>query len=419
MTHRPQVRQSEKPTVVVVGAGPAGMTAAITAARIGHPVTLIEKRPQPGAKLRASGGGKCNLTNTLAIDDFVDCCGRHGRFMLPALRAFSSDALRAFLAELGVQTHAPDGRRVFPTDHSSLTVVTALQKELKRLDIKFHASSRVTALTRDEDRITGVHTAEHFFHASNVILATGGLGYPSLGSEGDGYRLAQSVGHTVTELFPAMVPLHTRETWVSRCRADTIGHAELRIAGKRGLAATGDLIFTNKGIRGPLVLDVAREITPLLAKHGEVAVSINLVGGRNEEQMREQWRAAIAADSGQTVHHRLSAMTAPSVARELCSLADLDASLSLHAVPASRRDRLLRLVVAMPLTIVGHDGWEQAMVTRGGISLKEVDPQTLQSRLIQNLFFAGELLDLDGPCGGFNLQWAFASGFLAGHLGGR
>ncbi|MDQ1325400.1 MAG: hypothetical protein QG564_524 [Campylobacterota bacterium] len=406
--------------LVVVGSGPAGMTAAITAAHNGKKVLVLEKLSKIGSKLKATGGGRCNLTNTLDNEAFMECFGRDGRFMSPALEAFDHNALTAFFKEAGVETHAPDGYRVFPVTHNSSTIVDALQNEMARLGIEVLCSQKVKALMHDDGTaVTGVSTQKDMFYAKHVVLATGGKGYPILGAEGDGYALAESVGHKITELYPAMMPLKTKETWVDTCRADTIAKVEMFVNMKKyhHLRAKGDLIFTKDGIRGPSVLDFSREITPLLSKFNEVPLLMNLTKGMNEEQLLQHFKTQIANDPHRTTLQLIQTLLPESVALELCKMADADPSLPLGKQAGTARDKLLKLLAWTPLTVIGHDGFSKAMITRGGISLKEINPHTLESRKLKGLYFCGEIVNLDGPCGGYNLQWSFSSGALAGKLG--
>lgn len=402
--------------LIVIGAGPAGMLAAITAARAGRSVLLLEKLPRPGAKLMATGGGRCNLTNTLEVDDFLSRFGRQGRFMIPALKAFDRHSLVKFFADIGVECHALDGYRIFPVTHNSLTVVSALQKELEKSGVKLIQSDPVKKLQIEDNHVSGVLTAKHTYNSARVIIATGGLGYPSLGSDGDGFTLAASAGHKITPLHPAMLPLHTEEKWVANCRADTIAKVEMRInlseAGK--LRAKGDLIFTSNGIAGPVVLDFAREITPLLDKHGKIPLLLNLTKGKNEEELRLHLNSQFSLNKSGNVLSLLSTLLPAPLARELCRICNIDVQSPYGKIPGALRDRLIKILAWTPLTVTGHDGYRSAMITRGGVSLKEIAPETLQSKLVKGLFFCGEVVDLDGPCGGFNLQWCFSSGFLAG-----
>jgi len=401
--------------LIVIGSGAAGMISAITAVKLGKKVLLLEKLSKLGAKLKATGGGKCNLTNTLSNDDFMERFGRNGRFMSPSLEKFNQEDLRSFFEELGVKSHAPDGRRVFPITHSSDTIIKALTSKMKELGVRVICSQRVEKLLETNNQITGVSTQDNNYHASNVIIATGGLGYQSLGADGDGYKLASSLGHKITSLFPAMMPLITKEKWVAECRADTISKVIFKIDLKkaRKLKAVGDLIFTKDGIRGPVVLDFAREITPYLETYSEVPCLVNLTKGINEEQIREH----LKKNSNLSISKSLSLLVPMAVGIEFCKLCDIDKEDKFGKIEGVKRDKLIKMLAWTPLTVIGHEGFKKAMITRGGVSLKEINPQTLESKLVKGLYFCGEVVDLDGPCGGFNLQWSFSSGFLAGHLG--
>jgi len=400
--------------LIVVGSGAAGMMASITAARSGKKVLLLEKLSKLGTKLKATGGGRCNLTNTLSNNLFMERFGRNGKFMMNALNELDYKALITFFTELGVETHAPDGYHVFPTTHNAMTILNALEEELKRLNVDVRCNEKVETLELDKQNVTGVITQKEKFSAKNVVIATGGLGYPQLGSEGDGYALASSVKHKITDLHPAMMPLTCKESWVENCRADTISKVHMRVNLKKAksLTAYGDLIFTKNGIRGPVVLDFAREITPLISKYGEVPLLMNLTKGMNEDQILKHFKKT----TDFTTLELVKTLLPKSLSKELCKLAGADYNLRFNKLNGEVRDSLIKLLAWTPLTITGHDGFKMAMITRGGVSLKEINSQTMQSKLISGLYFCGEVMDLDGPCGGYNLQWSFASGYLAGQL---
>jgi hypothetical protein len=403
---------------IIIGAGAAGMIAAITASRENHKVLLLEKLPKIGAKLKATGGGRCNLTNTLSNEEFMASFGREGRFMTPALNRLNHKDLQKFFNDIGVDTHAPDGFRVFPIGHNASTIIKALEKEMEKLGVETQCSQKVIHLESNANKITAVMTQKDRFEANNIIIATGGMGYPILGAEGDGYPLAQSVGHKITELHPAMMPLKTKERWGANCRADTIAKVEMRVDIKKykKLRAKGDLIFTKNGIRGPVVLDFSREITPLLAKFEEVPILMNLTKGMNEEQIREHFKKEMIKESTHTTQTLLETLLPTSLTLELCTLVNATPTLSIGKLSGIVRDKLIKFLAWTPLTINGHDGFKMAMITRGGVSLKEINPNTMQSKKINGLYFCGEVMNLDGPCGGYNLQWSFASGHLAGKL---
>lgn len=398
--------------VIVVGGGAAGLIASITSARNGKKVLLLEKLSDVASKLKATGGGKCNLTNTLSNEEFMSRFGRDGRFMTHALERFNYQDLIKFFSEIGVDTHTLDGYRIFPVSHNSKSVIDGLRHEIGKLNIKLITSSKVDTLKYDNANISGVSTSEISYYAPKVIIATGGLGYPILGANGDGLQMAKACGHKITDLHPAMMPLHTKERWVNNCRADTIPKVTIKVdmPKHKNLRAVGDLIFTAHGIRGPVVLDFAREVTPLLDKYGEVPILINLTKGMNEEQIRTH----ISKNSSETILETISKLLPISVANELIKIVEIDENEKCSKVPGIARDNLIKLLTWTPLTITGHDGFKMAMITRGGVSLREIDPRTMESKIIKGLYFCGEVMDLDGPCGGYNLQWSFASGYLAG-----
>ena len=404
--------------LAVVGAGACGLFGAIFAAKSGKRVILLEKLPQIARKLKASGGGRCNLTNTLSNEEFMQGFGKDGRFMRDALEAFDHHALRAYFDSIGVATDALDGFRVFPATHSSNTIIDALEKELQNYNVEVITNAKVTNILTDTNKVVGVATTNANYYAKNTLLATGALGYPSLGSQGDGYTLAKSVGHTTTQLFPAMMPLKTKERWVAQCRADTIAKVTIKVALKKykKLKAVGDLIFTKDGIRGPVVLDFAREITPLLEKYNSLEVLLNFTKGKNEEQILQHLQNEHLKNPSSSILAHLQTLLPLSLAKEIAKLADIDTTQPLSKIAGAKKAKLYALLSWTPLTIIGHDGFDKAMVTRGGITLKEVDPKTMQSKVVENLYFCGELLNLDGPCGGYNLQWAFSSGVLSAKL---
>lgn len=400
--------------VIVVGAGAGGIIASIVAARNGNRVFLIEKLSNIASKIKATGGGRCNLTNTLSNDEFIARFNRNGKFMRDALNIFNHRDLIEFFDSIGVPTHAPDGYRVFPVSHSSKSVIDGLRNELNSTGVEILTSTRVANLIINQNKIIGVSSDTGDFYAPKVIIATGGLGYPVLGADGDGYTMAEGCGHKIVNTHPAMMPLRTKEPWVANCTADTIPKVEMRIdiAKVKNIRYIGDLIFTRHGIRGPVVLDMAREITPFLDTYGEVPVLVNLTKGMNEEQIRVK----LNANSSSTILEALSILLPNSVAVEFCSILEIKTDTLYSKLAGVMRDKLIKLLSWTPLTIIGHDGYKMAMITRGGISLKGIDPRTMQSKIIDGLYFCGEVVDIDGPCGGYNLQWSFSSGYLAGQL---
>ncbi|WP_373032386.1 NAD(P)/FAD-dependent oxidoreductase [Sulfurovum sp.] len=403
--------------LIVIGAGAAGIMASIIAARNGKNVLLLEKLSQIAAKLKATGGGRCNLTNTLSNEEFMGRFGRDGRFMQEALKLFDHNDLVAFFDSIGVETHAPDGYRVFPTSHSSLTIIEALKSEMEKLGVTVLSSQKVEKILIDDERTKGVKTTKDSFFAPNVIIATGGLGYPVLGAEGDGYTMASELGHKITALHPAMMPLRTKEKW-ENCRADTIPKVELRVAlpKHKKLRANGDLIFTKNGIRGPVVLDFARDVTPLLDTYGEVPILLNLTKGMDEHKILNHLKTQAQNNPDPKILDLVASLLPRPLSEELCTLSGIDPEERWGKIGGAQKDTLIKTLAWTPMTITGHDGFKMAMITRGGVNLKEINPKTMQSKLIQGLYFCGEVMNIDGPCGGYNLQWSFSSGALAGKL---
>jgi len=403
--------------LIVIGAGAAGMIASITAAKDKKRVLLLEKLAQVGAKLKATGGGRCNLSNTLSADEFMSKFGRDGRFMQDALKAFTREDMQDFFNSIGVETHAPDGFRIFPTSHSSSTILNALLKTMKDLNIKVLTSQRVKQILKETDNFE-IKTSNASFSSKNIIVATGGLGYPTLGAEGDGFELTKPFNHSTTELFPAMMPLHTKEDWISRCRADTISKVTMKVDMKKHkkLSAFGDLIFTKKGIRGPVVLDFAREITPLIEKYEEVPTLINLTKGKNEDELLKDLKNTQASNQDANILDLVKNILPEALSNEILKICNISNELKLKDIDGIKKEKLLKTLSWTPLTINGHEGFKMAMITRGGIKLNECDPKTMQSKLVDGLYFCGEVMNIDGPCGGYNLQWSFSSGYLAGKL---
>ena len=402
---------------LVVGGGPAGLMAAITAARTGSRGALVERLPRPGTKLVATGGGRCNLTNVLSKADYLGRFGRQGRFMRPALDTLDAAGLRAFFRLLGIETHCADGFHVFPVSESAVDIRDALLACCRELQVEMHTAADVTALTLRDGAIAGVETSQDAIVVPRVILAAGGCAWPALGSNGSGFALAQGAGHTVVAPVPALVPLVTQQTWLRRCAGIVIPGARLRIdlpkASKLGI--TGDLLFTHRGLSGPAALDLSGEVARLLEETGKpVPVRLHLTPETNVEA----WSSTVGA--WRTEHPRrlmrnlVSLRLQHSLAEVVCAETGIGADLRAAELPRAVQRRLAEWLAGVTVDVVDTEGFGKAMVSAGGVSTREVDPRTLQSRIVKGLYFAGEVLDIDGPCGGYNLQWAFSSGKLAG-----
>lgn len=400
--------------LIVVGAGPSGLMAAVIVSRNGMRVLVLEAQEVAARKLSASGGKRCNLTNTLTVEEFAEECGDRGRFIRPALYHLPPEELRDFYLNLGVETHAPDGKRVFPITHKASTVVAALLEEAKAAGVVVHVGEEVTSIDRRGDDSFDCGTPKGTYAGRRVLIASGGIGYKALGDGGGMHRVARELGLRCTPAHPGMVPLTTRETWVASCRADTIPKVRLEIAVKKCKAPPihGDCIFTHDGIRGPVVLDAARYITPLLDELDEVPIRLYL-DDRNEEEWQRRFQEAKAARPRARVHEAVG--LPESLVREVAATIDVDVSAAIGDTRKKDLNKLASRLRAIPLHVTGHKGWKSAMVTRGGIDRRDIDAKTLEARKVPGLYAAGEALDVDCPCGGFNLTWAFASGSLVAH----
>lgn len=402
-------------TAVVVGAGPAGLMAALIAARSCARVIVFEQLPEPGVRLLATGGGHCNFTNTFATNDFIRRFGEKGRFVAPAIKALNGSRLRLFFEELGVASHSPDGFHVLPVSDSARSIRDALRQACRNQRVEFRFNRRVDSLQTDRGHVTGILTSHGTEPAARVVLAAGGASYPSLGGGESGFALARLAGHTIVPLCPALVPLLTRETWPATLAGVTLARVAIRLTGQVDAcrAEAGSLLFTHNGISGPVVLDVSGRVSSVLMTHASVAVMLDLAPDQTIEAWQGHVEKSRKEHGARTVLSMLAENLPAALAKVVLERADVPSAESVARLSREQSRKLIMLVKNLPLTITGTEGFAKAMVTKGGVNLAEVCPRTLASKLVQGLFFAGEILDVDGPCGGFNLQWAFASGFLA------
>jgi len=401
--------------VVVVGGGPAGLMAALSAAEDGARVLLFEQLRRPGAKLLVTGGGRCNLTNQLDAPALAEAFGKRGRFMRPALAGMDGPGLCRFMAGIGLPTCCPDGFHVYPADHSALSVRDALLRRCAEAGVAVETHAGVTALDHGNGRVRAVETVAGRHPASAVVLATGGCSYAALGAAGSGYAFARAAGHTVVSPVPALVPLVMKEGGARGLAGVSVPAAEVRVD-RKGVKArrAGSVLFTHRGLSGPLILDLSGEVSALLAIQGEVVLCMNWCAGQREEDWLSRFGTWHRTAGRKMIRSLLGEHVPGSCAALLCEAAGLGADARAMSFSRAQRLTLAQRLTATRWTVTATEGWSKAMVTRGGVALDEVDSRTLMSRRIEGLYFAGELLDLDGPCGGYNLTWAFASGYLAG-----
>ena len=413
---------------LIIGGGPAGLTAACFSA---GPTLVIDRLHAPARKLLATGGGRCNLTHATNAEGIRDAFGPQARFMLPALHAFPPDAIRAFFLALGVETLAESDGCVFPVSQKAADVVQALTRSVRATGAEIRCGVRATRLileSRDgagggpERSVCAVETSQGTIPARHVILAAGGQSYPTLGSDGSGFEMARAAGLDITPPVPALAGLITQETWPGSLAGIVLdqGGMRLDVKGAPKRLLTGPVLFTHKGLSGPPALDLSGEIAARLAAArdrgqapGPVALRLSCIAGRSVADWSARFEGWRSHHGGRALHNLLSGELPRALATSLCLLAGAQ---DIAAARAKKTvlDALATACADLPLHITGTDGWDRAMVTRGGVALSELDPKTLSCRRIRGLSCAGEVVDLDGRCGGYNLTWAFASGRLAG-----
>jgi hypothetical protein len=407
-------------TVVVIGAGPAGLMAAGEAAGSGARVTVLEAGDRPGRKLLLTGKGRCNLSNTLSLEEFIEGFGANGSFLRNGLHRFFSGQLREFLASVGVETAIERGGRIYPAHGGASAVLGALLSWVRSRGVRVLLRRRVATVTPEPGG--GFHVAGEGFteRADRVVLAVGGASYPQTGSRGDGYRIAEALGHRVVTPRPALVPVVCRERFFKRIAGLRLRNVRLvaRPRGHPAIESFGEVHATPFGISGPAVFPVSAAIGALAAA-APVPLQINLKPGLDAAKLE----ARLERELGSLASRPLRAVLATLLPRQLVpvflEVAGLDGELAGARLGRPARADLLALLQAFPCTAVGTLPISQGMTTAGGVDLREVHPVTMESRIVPGLYFAGEVLDLDGDTGGYNLQAAFTTGHLAGKAAGR
>jgi predicted Rossmann fold flavoprotein len=403
--------------VIVVGAGAAGLMAAGQAAAHGAETLLLEKMDRPGIKLRITGQGRCNITNVDPIREALKHFVAGAHFVRPALYSFSPDDLQAFLGELGVPTEVQRGGRVFPVSEDGRDVVNGLVRWVDRQGVTLRTESSVKRLAIQGGRVTGVYVAAtREYRGDAVIIATGGASYPSTGSTGDGYRLAESAGHTTVPIRPALVPLETAGAVARRLEGLSLRNVSISvwIDGSKETEAFGDMLFTSFGVSGPTVLTLSRQIVDALRDGRQVKLSIDLKPALDHPTLDARLLRDIAASPKRHFRNMLKELLPSSLIPVCVDLTAIPAHKPAHRITADERQRLRLWLKDFRLEVTNHRPLTEAIVTAGGVDTAQVDPHTMASRVIEGLYFAGEVLDIDAETGGYNLQAAFSTGWLAG-----
>lgn len=404
--------------VLVVGGGPAGMMAAIQAAKQGNTVTLLEQNEKLGKKLFITGKGRCNVTNDCDVTELFDSVVSNKKFLYSAFYSFSNQDVKDFFEEQGLRLKVERGRRVFPASDKSSDVIKALGNALKKLEVKIRLRTRVDKVLTENDIVCGVRLSDgECLNADKVILATGGVSYKSTGSDGSGFVMAEKLEHQVTKLRPGLVGMCTKEAWVRDMQGLTLKNVAVSIGKKQGKKPLyedfGELLFTHYGVSGPMILSASSRLGDELEKE-DLYIKIDLKPALSKEQLDSRilrdFEERKNADLSNAMVHLLPKSMIP-VMLHVCGL---DPAKKVNEVTRGEREQLVKGMKEFPLTINGLRDIQEAIITRGGVTVKEVDPSTMESKIVKNLYLAGEMLDLDALTGGYNLQIAWSTGYLAG-----
>jgi flavoprotein family protein len=403
--------------IVVIGGGAAGLMAAVIAGREGARVILLEKMNMVGKKMGITGKGRCNITNSADISDFIKNTPGNGKFLYGAYERFSNVDLLTLLHEWGLKTKVERGGRVFPESDSALEVRNLFMKMLKKYNVTVHLNEAVTKIVTKDNVVTGVVTTKESYACEAVIIATGGASYPLTGSTGDGYRLAEGVGHSITDIRPSLVPIVTEESWVKDIMGLSLRNVEVSIVSKEKVQAKmfGEMMFTHFGVTGPTILSLSHTVGKLLRKKkpAPIAVSINLKPALTAEVLDKRLQKDFDLYSKKQLANGMKDLLPSNLIPIIISLAKLDPAKPINQITKEERQQLCYVLQHMTLTVKGLRPVEEAIVTAGGISLKEFNPKTMESKLVKGLYGAGEVLDIDAFTGGYNLQAAFSTGYVA------
>ena len=403
--------------VIVIGAGAAGLMAAGQAAAAGAGVTVLEKNEQPGKKLLITGKGRCNITNTEEMPDFIKYIPGNGQFLYSCLAKFNNSDLVEFLNSRGLETKVERGGRVFPVSDKALDVVLALMRFCRDNGVEFEYSADVASIITDQERVKAVRLKDSREYACEaIILATGGASYPGTGSTGDGYSMAKRLGHTIIPLKPALVPLETAEEWVKELQGLALKNVEVTVyhQDKKVISEFGEMIFTHFGLSGPIILTISRPVVALLEKGALVSVKINLKPALATEQLDTRIQRDFAKFTNKQFRNALGELLPKSLIPVIVHLSGIPAEKPVHQITKEERAGLVGLLQGLTCTVTGPRPLKEAIITAGGVSVQEINPKTMESKIVRGLYLAGEVVDVDGYTGGFNLQAAFSMGYVAG-----
>ncbi len=413
-------KTQKKFDIIIIGGGPAGLISAISASENGAKVAILEKNDQLGKKLLLTGNGRCNLTQAqFDIKRLVEKYGSSGKFLFPAFNSFGPEKTIEFFEKNNLPIKIEKNNRAFPFSNKAQDVLQILKKNLANNNIKIFYGAKISGFEKKEDRITSVSLKKENGNlnitADKFILATGGKSYPKTGSTGDGYALALELGHSIIKPSPALVPIKVKNIWIKKLQGLSFKDVSITLHydKKKRFSSQGEIIFTHFGLSGPAILDLSRNIEADSQKRKPV-ISVDFYPLIKKEEIDLELKESITANNNKNILNLLAEIFPRKISGIILELLEIDPEKKVHSITKKERGKISALLKDFKLDLDGALGFEQAMITKGGINLKEINRNTMQSKIIKNLYFAGEIIDLDGPTGGYNLQIAWSTGHLAG-----
>ena len=401
--------------VVVVGGGAAGMMAAISAAKCGHKVSLFERNEKLGKKIYITGKGRCNVTNACEVEDIFANIVTNRKFMYSAIYSFDNSMVQMFFEENNCRLKVERGNRVFPCSDKSYDIINALDRAMQKEGVDVHLNSRVQNIIVDDGIVKGIEVNGKKIYSDVVIVATGGYSYPSTGSDGDGHSFARENGINVTKCSPALVPFIAKEEWVKELQGLSLRNCKVSLMDGECCIYSdfGELLFTHFGVSGPTVLSASSYVVELIKKK-ELKLIIDLKPALNEQQLDERILRDFKENINRNFANSLDKLLPKSMIGVVVARSGISPDAKVNEITMEKRKNLVRLIKEFDITLTGLRGFNEAIITHGGIDVKEINPQTMESKKIKKLYFAGEILDVDALTGGFNLQIAWSTGYLAG-----
>ena len=401
--------------VVVVGGGAAGMMAAISAAKCGHKVSLFERNEKLGKKIYITGKGRCNVTNACEVEDIFANIVTNRKFMYSAIYSFDNSMVQMFFEENNCRLKVERGNRVFPCSDKSYDIINALDRAMQKEGVDVHLNSRVQNIIVDDGIVKGIEVNGKKIYSDVVIVATGGYSYPSTGSDGDGHSFARENGINVTKCSPALVPFIAKEEWVKELQGLSLRNCKVSLMDGECCIYSdfGELLFTHFGVSGPTVLSASSYVVELIKKK-ELKLIIDLKPALNEQQLDERILRDFKENINRNFANSLDKLLPKSMIGVVVARSGISPDAKVNEITKEKRKNLVRLIKEFDITLTGLRGFNEAIITHGGIDVKEINPQTMESKKIKKLYFAGEILDVDALTGGFNLQIAWSTGYLAG-----